>query len=169
MHLRGRLFLFSKVQNNFVRIPKRDYSLSQGQAFECFNFALPSLKWRRRGQVARPINRTLIVLLRETYSSLSRRFVYAPPYCSSKETEVPEVVGLSLWLLPDQELVSLGHPVTLGSLSPLALSASLGIEFPWTLHLADFQRRVSALFSSFSAKLAFLPDQAKDLSTRSSI
>ena len=40
----------------------------------------------------RLINRTLIVLLRETYSSLSRRFVYDPSYCSSKETEVPEVV-----------------------------------------------------------------------------
>ena len=30
---------FSEVQNNFVCIPEGDYSLSQGQAFECFNFA----------------------------------------------------------------------------------------------------------------------------------
>jgi len=29
------------------------------------------------------------------------------PYCPSKETEVPEVVGLSLWLLSSQGLVSL--------------------------------------------------------------
>ena len=81
-----------------------------------------------------------------------------PPYCSSKETEVPEVVGLSIWLLPVQALVSLGHPATLESLSPLALSAILGIEFSWSLHLADFQRRVSTLFSSFLVKLAFSPD-----------
>ena len=55
-----------------------------------------------------------------------------PPYCSSKETEVPEVWGLSLWLLSDQDLVSLGHLVILGSLSLLiflALPAILGIKF----------------------------------------
>jgi len=55
------------------------------------------------------------------------------PHCLSKEIEVPEVVGLSLWLLPNQELVSLDHLVTLGSLCPLiflALPAILGIKFP---------------------------------------
>jgi len=35
-------------------------------------------------------------------------------------------------------------------------------------HLADFQIRVSTLFSSFLVKLAFLPDQTKDLSMQSS-
>ena len=71
------------------------------------------------------------------------------PHCPSKETEVPEVVGTLTWLLPDQELVSLGRPVTLGSLSPLiflALPAISGIEFLWSLHLADLWRRISAFF-----------------------
>jgi len=71
------------------------------------------------------------------------------PHCPSKETEVPKVVGTLTLVLSDQELVSLGHPVTLGSLSPLiflALPAISGIEFPWFLYLADFWRRVSTLF-----------------------
>ena len=40
---------------------------------------LPALLgWRRqqRGQAMRPINRILVVLLRETYFSLSEKFVY---------------------------------------------------------------------------------------------
>jgi len=81
------------------------------------------------------------------------------PHCPSKKTVVPEVVGtLTLVITRSRELVSLGHPVTLGSLSPLIfldLSAILGIEFPWSLHLADLWRRVSAPFLSFPAKLIF--------------
>ena len=65
--------------NNFMWIPEGDYSLSQGQAFECFNFAhAPKLEVVAAWSATRPINRTLVVLLRETYSSLFRRFVYDP-------------------------------------------------------------------------------------------
>jgi len=56
-----------------------------------------------------------------------------PPIAQARRLRSLKKWGLSLWLL-----VSLGHPVTLESLSPLALSAILGIEFPCSLHLADF-------------------------------
>ena len=64
------------------------------------------------------------------------------PHCPSKETEVPEVVGTLTLVLSDQELVSLSHPVTLESLSPLiflALPTITGIEFPWFLYLTDLR------------------------------
>ena len=93
-----------------------------------------------------------------------------PPHCSSKETEVPEVVG-TLTLVITQSRIGEPRPSSdfreFVSLNFLSLSAISGIEFPWSLYLTNFQRRVSALFSSFLAKLAFLPDQIKDLSTRS--
>ena len=38
--------------------------------------ALLGLKWQRRGQALRPINRTLVVLLREIYFSLSEKLVH---------------------------------------------------------------------------------------------
>ena len=91
-----------------------------------------------------------------------------PPHCSSKETEVSEVVG-TLTLIITQPTTGEPRPssdfrefISLNFLSFINIS---GIEFPWSLHFADFQRRVSALFS---VKLAFLTDQVKDLSTRSS-
>ena len=65
-----------------------------------------------------------------------------PPHCSSKKTEVPEVVGTLTLVITQSRTMSLGHLVTLESLSLLiflALSAISGIEFPWSLHLADFQ------------------------------
>jgi len=56
--------------------------------------------------------------------------------------------------------------MTLGSLSPLislALPAISGIEFPWSLHLADLWRRVSALFK-LPGEANILPNQAKNFS-----
>ena len=89
-----------------------------------------------------------------------------PPYFSSKETEVPEVVG-TLTLVITQSRTGEHRPSSdfreFISLNFLALPAILGIKFPWSLYLADFQRRVSAIFSSFSVKLALLPNQTKDL------
>ena len=87
----------------------------------------------------RPINRTLVVLLRETYFSLSEEFVTSP-HCPSKETEVPEVVETLTLVITrprDGEARSsrdfTNKLVILGSLSPLiflVLPAISGIEFP---------------------------------------
>ena len=58
--------------------------------------------------------------------------------CLEKDTQISELVGVPLWLLTGQELVSLGHPETLPtnkyfrefiSLN-LALTAASGIDFP---------------------------------------
>ena len=99
------------------------------------------------------------------------------PYCPSQETEVPEVIGtLTLVITRPRAGESrasrdfTNELVTLGNLSPLiflALPAISEIDFPWPLHLADFQKRVSALFSSFLTELSFSLDQVKDLSMQS--
>ena len=68
---------FSEVQITSCGFPREIIPFLKVMHLNAFTLpALPSLKWWRHGQAARPINRTLIVLPRETYSSLSRRFVY---------------------------------------------------------------------------------------------
>ena len=119
---------------------------------------------------------SIIVLLRETYFSFSEKFVHDISHCPSKETEVPEVVGM-LTLVVTRPRAGESRSsrdftnklVTLKSLSPLiflALSVILGIEFPWSLHLADLWRRVSALFK-LPGEANTLPNQAKNFSRRS--
>ena len=71
-------------------------------------------------------------------------------YCPRKETEVSKVVGtptlVITWPRAGESRSSRDFTnklVTLGSLSPLiflALLAISGIDFPWPLHLADFQK-----------------------------
>jgi len=68
-----------------------------------------------------------------------------PPHCSSKKTKVPEVVEtLTLVIIRSRS----GEPRPSSdfrefiSLNFLSFVAILGIEFPWSLHLANFQRRV---------------------------
>ena len=55
--------------------------------------ALLGLKRQRRGQAMRPINRTLEVLFREIYFSLSEKCVHDIPRCPGKETQISEIVG----------------------------------------------------------------------------
>ena len=81
----------------------------------------------------RPINRTLIVYLREIYSSFLGGYFMTPLHCSSKETEVTTVVGtLTLVIVRSRS----GEPRPSSdfrefiSLNFLALSAISGIKFP---------------------------------------
>ena len=99
------------------------------------------------------------------------------PHCPSKEAEVPGAVGMLTWVIIRPRASEFRSSrdftnklVTLGSLSPLiflVLSAILGIEFPWSLHLADLWRRVSALFK-LPGEADTLPNQAKNFSRQSS-
>jgi len=88
------------------------------------------------------------------------------PYCPSKEAEVPEVMGtLALVIIRPRAGESRSSRdftnklMTLGSLSPLIFLALLTIseiEFPWSLHLADFfGGGFQPLFLSFLAKIIF--------------
>jgi len=68
---------FSEVPITSCAFPRETIPFLKAKHLNALNSpALPSLKWWRRSQATRPINRTLIVLPRETYSSLSRRFIY---------------------------------------------------------------------------------------------
>ena len=55
--------------------------------------ALLCLKRQRRGQAMRPINRTLEVLSRETYFSLSEKCVHDIPLLPRKGAQISEIVG----------------------------------------------------------------------------
>jgi len=73
------------------------------------------------------------------------------PRCPRKVTEIVRVYTLVTYQPRAGESRSskdfTNRLVTLGSLSPLiflALPAFTGIDFPWSLYLADFQKRVSA-------------------------
>jgi len=120
---------------------------------------------------------TLVVLIRETYFLFQKSLFMTSSHCPSKETEVPEVAGtLTLVVIRPRAGESRSSRdftnklVTLESLSPLiffALPGILGIEFPWSLHLADLWRRIAALFK-LPGEGNTLPNQAKKISRRSS-
>ena len=75
--LTRKIIPFSKVQITSCAFLRETIPFLKAKHLNALNSpALPSLKWWRRSQATRPINRTLIVLLRETYPSLLGRFVY---------------------------------------------------------------------------------------------
>ena len=95
------------------------------------------------------------------------------PHCPSKKIEVPEVVGTLIMVITrpragesqssrdfTNKLVTLE---SLSSLIFLALPAISGNEFPWSLHLANLWRRVSALIK-LPSEANILPNQVKNFS-----
>jgi len=74
--LTREIFPFSEVQITSCALPRETIPFLKAKHFNALNSPTLSLKWWRRSQATRPINRTLIVLLRETYSPLLGRFVY---------------------------------------------------------------------------------------------
>jgi len=55
--------------------------------------AFLGLKWQRRGQAMRPINRTLEVLFRKHTFLFLKSVSFTSPRCLGKETQISEIVG----------------------------------------------------------------------------
>ena len=75
--LTREIISFFEVQITSCAFPRETIPFLKAKHLNALNSpAPPSLKLWRHSQATRPINRTLIVLLSETSSSLFRRFVY---------------------------------------------------------------------------------------------